>query len=84
MSKRQHRSQPKRRHRRQKDDPGLRAAIANAGGVMKLSRLIGITHVAISNWTRVPPYRVPAVSRVTGVPRHKLRPDLYEPPERVA
>lgn len=50
---------------------GLRVAIA---------RDLKITHGAISQWKRVPAERVLDVERITSIPRHELRPDLYPPP----
>jgi DNA-binding transcriptional regulator YdaS (Cro superfamily) len=48
-------------------------------GIVKLhlARALGITHGAISQWRRIPAERVIDVERVTGIPREKLRPDLY-------
>lgn len=61
----------------------LKRAIKAAGGLDKLAGPLGITAQAISQWAEVPPLRVLAVERVSGVPRHELRPDLYplEPSE---
>lgn len=55
----------------------LRRAIEAAGGLAVLARQLGISVQAVSQWTEVPPLRVVAVERITGVPRHELRPDLY-------
>lgn len=55
----------------------LRRAITNAGGVGGLGAGLGISAQAVSQWDEVPPLRVLAVERLTGVPRHELRPDLY-------
>lgn len=33
------------------------------------------------DYGRVPPHWVGPVSEVTGIPRHRLRPDLFEAPE---
>ena len=45
----------------------------------------GVSKETVSRWEngrRKPePERVPKISRVTGIPRHKIRPDLYEPAE---
>lgn len=40
----------------------------------------GLTYQAIQEWRRngVPPVRVPAVSAVSGISRHELRPDVFE------
>jgi DNA-binding transcriptional regulator YdaS (Cro superfamily) len=47
------------------------------GGAVGLSKLIGITSQAISQWKRVPADRIVDVERATGIPREELRPDLY-------
>lgn len=55
----------------------LKRAVKNAGGQATFARLIGVTAQAVSQWDEVPPLRVLAVERVSGVSRHDLRPDLY-------
>lgn len=50
-------------------------ALAAAGRAVKLAAALGIKPQAINNWTRVPVDRVADVERITGVPRHVLRPD---------
>lgn len=54
-------------------------AIREAGGGALLSRKLGgkITRHAIYQWSRVPEEHVHDVESITGIPRHKLRPDLY-------
>jgi DNA-binding transcriptional regulator YdaS (Cro superfamily) len=53
-----------------------------AGGVMKLARALGLHHATLLGWKQVPPKHVPAVSKITDIPRHKLCPGLWEsPPE---
>lgn len=59
-------------------DVGLEKAITSAGGVRALSRALGVSQPAISNWKRVPADRVVAVESVTGIARAVLRPDLYD------
>jgi DNA-binding transcriptional regulator YdaS (Cro superfamily) len=62
--------------------------IARAGGVVALSRATGIKPSTISKWRGakggIPAERVPEVSRITGIPRHELRPDLWEAPASAA
>ena len=58
-------------------DAGLKKAIAKAGSVRALGRLLGIQHSAILEWKRVPYERILDVERVTGVQREELRPELY-------
>lgn len=55
----------------------LERAIDAVGGPTKLAGALGVTKQAISQWEEVPPRRVLAVERASGVPRHELRPDLY-------
>jgi TorA maturation chaperone TorD len=56
---------------------GLNEAIRAAGSVSELARRIGIAQPSVSNWDRVPAERVLAVEAATGIPRVRLRPDLY-------
>ena len=56
--------------------------IGRAGGASKLARELGITQGAISQWDRVPVERAKAVSRLTKIPLHRLRPDIWDIPER--
>ncbi len=60
-------------------DSGLAKAIKAAGNASKLARELGITRSAIYQWHEIPLARVPDVERVTGVSRHKLRPDFFGP-----
>ncbi|WP_207623021.1 type II toxin-antitoxin system CcdA family antitoxin [Falsiroseomonas algicola] len=55
-------------------------AIAAAGGVMRLAERLGLSHPSVLRWQRsgkVPAERVAAVEAATGVPRQRLRPDLF-------
>ncbi len=60
-------------------------AIQIAGGPSALSRTLGISDEAVTQWQQVPALRVIQVEKATGgrVPRTRLRPDLY-PPEEAA
>lgn len=59
-----------------------------AGGASGLARALtdDISPQAISQWKRVPAERVADVERATGIPRHRLRPDIFAlpNPERAA
>lgn len=51
-----------------------------AGGPSRLASQLGnLSSQAVSQWRRIPAERVLDVERVTGIPRHELRPDLYPP-----
>ena len=62
-------------------DAGLHAAIAAAGSIGRLARLLGLAQPTVSCWRRVPPHRVIRIEALTGVSRRVLRPDLYDVPE---
>ena len=62
----------------------LDLAVKNVGGQAKFARLIGVTAQAVSQWDEVPPLRVLAVERVSGVSRTELRPDLYPLEDRAS
>ncbi len=51
----------------------------NRGFRARLSRALGLHPSAVYQWHRVPARRVLDVERVTGIPRHELRPDIYPP-----
>lgn len=44
-----------------------------------IARELGLTHGTISQWKAVPVHHVLDVERLTGIPRHELRPDIYPP-----
>lgn len=56
----------------------IREIAKASGGVVKLSLALGLSRAAVSGWKQIPPERVLDVERITGIPREKLRPDLYE------
>lgn len=58
-------------------DPGIDKAVKAAGGARALARLLGIGHVSVLRWQRIPANRIIEIERLTGVPRENLRPDLY-------
>ncbi|MBY0336321.1 MAG: type II toxin-antitoxin system CcdA family antitoxin [Acetobacteraceae bacterium] len=54
----------------------MEKALRAAGGPAALARAIGVTRGAVSQWRRVPPERIAAVSRATGLAPHELDPAL--------
>lgn len=56
--------------------------IQAGGGVEALIARLGVSRRTLFNWKaiRIPADRVPDVERITGIPRHELRPDLWEAP----
>lgn len=55
-----------------------------AGGVVALSKSLGLSRGAVSQWSKVPIERVSEVSRLTGIPREHLRPDIFDNPTQEA
>lgn len=47
------------------------------GGVVALGSELGLSRGAVSQWKEVPSHHVIKVEALTGIPREKLRPDLY-------
>lgn len=54
------------------------------GLMSKVATACGITRAAVAMWKRIPADYVPKISEVSGIPRHELRPDLWEKPGREA
>ena len=61
----------------------LNRAIGIAGSQTALARLLGVSQMAVSRWSRgvsqLPPEHVLTVERETGISRHDLRPDVFGP-----
>lgn len=60
-------------------DAGVQRALdaLGWGATVEIAAALGITSQAVTQWRRIPAERVLDVERITGVPRHELRPDLY-------
>ena len=63
----------------------LDLAIQEVGSLAELARRMKISQQRLYNWKKrgIPKVMVLAVEKASGVPRHKLDPDLY-PRERAA
>jgi hypothetical protein len=63
---------------------GIQQVIDAAGGTKALAAHLGIKAPSIYSWKRVPAERARAVSKITGIPLHVLRPDVWPAPLAVA
>lgn len=54
------------------------------GSRRAVAERLGITPQAMAQWPSRGPKaeHVPILEKLSGVPRHEIRPDIYEPPER--
>jgi hypothetical protein len=58
--------------------PGLQAAIEAAGGSRyRLARALGISTQAVLKWRDVPVHRILELEQKLGIPRERLRPELF-------
>jgi DNA-binding transcriptional regulator YdaS (Cro superfamily) len=62
-------------------DPILFKIFSHFGTITKLAATLGVTRQAVSKWNRVPLCHVQTISNMTGIPRERLRPDIYEESE---
>ena len=60
-------------------DTATQRAITEAGGVLRLSRALGIKQPSVSKWKRVPAGHVLTIEGLTGISRHDLRHDIFGP-----
>jgi DNA-binding transcriptional regulator YdaS (Cro superfamily) len=58
----------------------LDEAIRARGGYAEVARLLGVSRQAVYKWVyrRVPAERLAEVEWVTGIPRERLRPDIFD------
>ncbi len=59
----------------------VRRLIKRFGTHKRLANALGITRSAVSQWRAVPPQQCLALHRITGIPLHELRPDIYPAPD---
>ena len=50
---------------------------AQYGLMGRLAKGLGITRAAVSTWKQVPAHHLVEIERISGIPREKLRPELY-------
>jgi hypothetical protein len=50
------------------------------GLAARIARECNINAATVSLWKKVPPHHAMTVSKVSGIPLHELRPDIYPAP----
>jgi Putative antitoxin of bacterial toxin-antitoxin system, YdaS/YdaT len=58
-------------------DPGKEAVLEVIGGLKPLAEALGISSAAVSKWRKIPAHRIGLIEKLTGIPCHVQRPDLY-------
>ena len=58
-------------------DPIVQYFMRDRGNAYKLAKALNISPQAVYQWERTPVSKVLEVSEITGISRHKLRPDIY-------
>ena len=53
--------------------------IAYYGGGLNLSRMLGISHPAVSKWRKIPPFRAYQIEQLGDFTVEEMRPDLKTP-----
>lgn len=59
---------------------GMDLIRAKRGRLAEVAHGLGLTRAAVVKWQQVPAERVVQIERITGIPREKLRPDLFRKP----
>jgi len=62
---------------KQNRHPILLEAFQIYGTATKMAKALGVSRQAVSAWKRLPFKHIMQVSMETGIPREKLRPDIY-------
>jgi len=60
-------------------DAPLMEAFQKAGGLRRAAKALSRTPASLSGWKRCPAEHVLAIEAISGVPRERLRPDIYPP-----
>ena len=58
--------------------------IKAVGSQRKLASRLGISHQSITQWRQIPSTRAIEIEKITGISRHRLRPDVFGPPDTLA
>jgi transposase-like protein len=62
----------------------LQRAIKGCDSISALARALDCSRQNVQQWSRIPKKHVDQVSKLTGIPKHELRPDLFVAEEEEA
>lgn len=66
----------------------IERAVDAAGSQAELAKALNVSPQRVWNWvnrdSEIPAEQVLPIERATGIPRHELRPDIFEPPAETA
>jgi len=57
-------------------------AVSHLGSAAELAKRLGISRQALNQWETIPVRHCRALEALTGIPKHEMRPDIFEPPSR--
>ena len=61
-------------------NPVLMQVQKTRGLAARIGEACGINRAAVWNWKRVPVEHVVTIEQLLNIPRHRIRPDIYQPP----
>ena len=64
-------------------DKGIKLAVEAVGGWRSLGRKLGMNYQTIQSWKQIPAKHIVEIEKATGIPREKLRPELYRRSSKV-
>lgn len=57
---------------------GMALLRAQRGLMARVAKALDVTPGAVAQWKKIPAERVVEIEQASGIPRQKLRPDLFE------
>lgn len=54
-----------------------RVVVRDAGGPLAVSKVLGITSQAVTQWKKIPPQHCLDIEKISNYNRHDMRPDIF-------
>lgn len=64
------------------DKETKRLIIGKVGSIKNLAETLGVNVATVYGWKRIPMERAAQISARWGIPKHKLRPDIWRPKKK--